>query len=154
MNYSTAVFLINPNARAILATYEAGDNAPRTMFKTFDPAIKVNDLVVVPTQTRHGFTVVKVVAVDVDVDFDSPVKVDWVAARVDLASYADVLTQEAQAIRMMQSAEARKKRNELAAALMADQADTIMALPIAIVGGPAVPPVQPPERGVSRTGGR
>lgn len=39
MNYTTAIFLINKNARAMAVTYEAGDTASREIVKTLDPAI-------------------------------------------------------------------------------------------------------------------
>lgn len=130
MNYSTVVFLINKNTRAMLCTYETGDAAPKTMFKTFDPDIKVGDLVVVPTNTRHNMTVCKVVEADVDVDFDSPVKIDWIVSTIDKAAYDQLLAQEEQAIQKIRSAEVRKKREALAASVLADSADEIKALPI------------------------
>lgn len=77
MNYSTAIFLINKDVRAIAVTYEKIDmnqdttkmkfSAPylsggklptgATVFKTMDPKVKVDDYVTVPTDTRHGMTV-------------------------------------------------------------------------------------------------
>ncbi len=74
MNYSTAIFLINPKVRAIAAVYEPDtDNrkAPRTIFKTFDSTIEVGDYILVPTDTRHKMTVNKVVEVDVEPDLES-----------------------------------------------------------------------------------
>ena len=82
MNHSTAIFLINNDVRAIAVTYEKIDLAKDTtkmmkyqaaylsggrlpdgavVFKTMDTAIKVDDFVIVPTDTRHGMTVCKVV---------------------------------------------------------------------------------------------
>ncbi len=71
MNYTTAVFLINDKARALRGTYEAGEHAPRALFKTFDPAIKKDDLVIVPTGTRHNMTVVKIVEEDVEIEIET-----------------------------------------------------------------------------------
>jgi hypothetical protein len=76
---SKIVFLINDQARAIMATYEPG--APAEMFKTLDDSISVNDLVVVQSTTRHMMTVVKVTAVDVDVNFDSTTPLKWIVPR-------------------------------------------------------------------------
>lgn len=42
MNYSTAVFLINDKVRAVYGTYEAGERAAKTMFKTFDASPGIN----------------------------------------------------------------------------------------------------------------
>lgn len=154
MNYSTAVFLINDKVRAVYVTYENEkelaqktitkpilrkaviselyDSIPgKIMFKTLDEAIKVDDYVVVPTQTRHGMTVCKVVEVDVNVDFDSPKQVDWIVDKVDNSHYEEVLGQEATMADAVRSAEATKKRNELRAALLADNVERFKALPIA-----------------------
>lgn len=135
MNNSIAVFLLNPNVRAIQATYEAGDKAARTMFKTLDPNIKVDDLVIVPTDTRHNMTVCKVAAIDVEIDFDSSVPVQWVIGRIDPTGYSQVLQQEGVAISAIRSAELRKKREDLSKALFADNIETFKALPIAASGG-------------------
>lgn len=113
MNLSTAVFLINENVRAILVTYEATDNAPRTMFKTFDQKINIDDFVIVPTDTRHKLTVCKVVAVDVDVDFESSSQVNWIVGRVDLADVTELKRQEDAAIEAIKAAEKLKKQREL-----------------------------------------
>jgi predicted Mrr-cat superfamily restriction endonuclease len=137
MNYSTAVFLINKHVRALACTYEQGDNAPRTIFKTLDEAIKAGDFVVVPTDTRHNMTVVKVVEPDVDVDFDSSVQVKWIIGKVDRAAYEQTLAQEAAAIQEIKRAELRKKREDLAGSLLANHLDTIKALPIAAMNGEA-----------------
>lgn len=67
MNYTTAVFLINKNVRAVMCNYEPDAEHKTTMFKTLDTAIRVGDFVIVPTKTRHGMTVSKIVEVDVDV---------------------------------------------------------------------------------------
>ncbi len=135
LNYSTAIFLINKHARAISATYEAEDNAKRTIFKTLDQDIAVGDFVVVPTDTRHKMTVVKVVEVDVDVDFDSTTTVHWVIGVVDRAYHEDLLKQESEAIKVIKSAELRKKRDELREAMFKDHLETIKALPLAAMNG-------------------
>lgn len=143
MNYTTAVFLINKNVRAVLCNYEPDAPDKRVMFKTLDATIKVDDFVIVPTKTRHEMTISKVVAVDVDVDFDSAVAVCWLVAKVDKANYEATLAQEAQAVAVIKSAETTKKRNELAAALLADSKEALKALPITVMNGD--PPLPAPE---------
>ena len=133
MNYSTAVFLINKNLRAVLATYEK--DGGKTMFKTLDPTIKVDDFVVVPTNTRHTMTVCKIVETDVDVDFDSATQVDWIVCKIDRKPYEDTLSQEGQAISAMKSAELHKKRKDLRDAMLGAHLDTIKALPISALNG-------------------
>jgi len=135
MNYSTAVFLINKNVRAVQVTYEATENASRETFKTLDKSIKVDDFVVVPTDTRHKMTVCKVVAVDVDVNFDSSAPMAWIIGVVDRGPWQVVMSQEGDAIAAIRAAEVNKKRDDLRKALLADHADQLKALPISVLNG-------------------
>ena len=97
MNYSTSVFLINQKVRAVSVNYEP-DEKKQTIYKTLDETIAAGDYVVVPTHTRHKFTVARVVEVDVDVDFDSPELMTWIVARIDRSAYDLTLKQEDAAI--------------------------------------------------------
>lgn len=140
MNYSTAVFLINKNVRCVMATYEV-DTDPandaskikRTPFKTLDPDIVKGDLVVVPTNTRHGMTVVRVVEVDAEVDFDNATPMAWIVDVVRRDNYDKNIRAEDQAINAIRSAEKRKKADELRAALIIDQ-EAIKLLAISSAG--------------------
>lgn len=129
MNYSTAVFLINKQVRAVLATYEADDRASKTMFKTLDPTIGVGDFIIVPTDTRHRMTVCKVTDVDATVDFDSSTPVAWVVGKIDRRMYEETIKQEENAIEAIKSAEYRRRRESLRDSLMAD-AEALKALPL------------------------
>ena len=131
MNYTTAIFLINRNVRAVAAIYEAGDTAPRTLFKTLRADLQLGDLCVVPTNTRHNFTVVKLVDLDVDVDFDSQVPMAWIVAKIDQTEHDKIVGQEQAAVAAIKSAEMRKKRDLLRESLLADKLEEIKALPIA-----------------------
>ena len=128
MNYSTAVFLINDKVRAIACTYEK--DGPATIFKTLNSEIQVGDLVIVPTSTRHMMTVCEVAEVDVDVDYDSPTQMSWVIDVVDTSDFDLVLGQEAQAIEAVKSAEKRRRKDALRAAVFKDQEETMKALAI------------------------
>jgi hypothetical protein len=140
MNYSTAVFLINNEVRAVKGVYQ--DEGNTAIFKTLDKTIKKDDLVVVPTTTRHKMTVFKITETDVDVDMDSQVKIDWIIQKVDEAPYKVLLEQENDAIQKIKSAEIRKKRTELREALFKDQEATLAGLALAHTGDApaAVPP--------------
>lgn len=127
MNFSTAIFLISDEARAVKAVYEDGDVAKT--FKTMNPDIEVDDFVIVPTDTRHNMTVVKVVEVDVDVDFDDPKPMPWVIDVVDIDAHEMIKSQEEEAISMVKSAEKRRKREQLRKDLIEDT-DGLTALPI------------------------
>lgn len=146
MNYSTAIFLINKNARAIRAHYEpptSGHTPQSYTFKTLDPDIAVDDFIIIPTDTRHEMTVVQVVEVDVDLDFDSSQEIKWVIGKVNTKAHEELLAQEQVAIKRIKSAEMRKKRGDLAEALFEDSMEEIKALPIADINGdePAVAPL-------------
>lgn len=143
MNYTTAIFLVNRDVRAVLVTYEADEvgkppTAPRELFKTFDQSIAVDDLVVVPTATRHLMTVVKVVEVDVEVDFDSNKEAKWIICKTDSDGYNHVLKLEASAVQAIKSAEVRKRREELADKLLADMDPDAAARLKALSAGDAV----------------
>lgn len=139
MNMTTAVFLINDQVRAVKATYEpdrqAGHpagifTAPRETFKTFDTTIKVGDLCIVPSGTRHNFTTVKIVEVDVEINFDSSEKVEWIVGTIDTAEYERLRGEGAKAIKTINDARNAKRREELRDALVgsADLSKTAIAL--------------------------
>ncbi len=137
MNYAKAIFLISDEARAIMAAYEAGDNALSSMFKTLDHSLGVGDFVVVQSNTRHHMTVCKITAVDVDVDFDASDEPQWVVGKVAKADFDELQRQENEAITKIKSAEKRKRRNELSEALIADVNGDLKALPIYTAGAKA-----------------
>lgn len=103
-NYSLAVFLLEDTTRCVAVSYDPTDTVyqpnsskrvPKTVsFKTLDQALAVGDYVIVPTETRHGFTVGKVEEVDLAVDFSSSEQMRWVADRFDKDVYKQILTQE------------------------------------------------------------
>lgn len=149
MNYSTAIFLINPKVRAIAAIYEPDtDNrkAPRTVFKTFDQTIEVGDYILVPTDTRHKMTVNKVVEVDVEPDLESGAQMNWVIGAVERGPYEEVLAQESRAIDLMKAAEKTHAREELRKKMMAHVDETkLAALQITRMSGDGVEALDPPS---------
>ncbi len=123
MNYSLAVLLYNDNCRAIKAIYEADPEdvskllpkAKREMFKTFDTAIAVGDIVMVPSSTRHNVTVVKVVEVDVEWDVHTTDDVKWIIGKVDQREFKKLRDMESNAISAIKESEktaARKKMKD------------------------------------------
>lgn len=143
MNYTTAAMLVNDNIRAILATYEVDTEykpAPRVMYKTLDSTIKVGDLVIVPSSTRHKFTTVKVVEVDVDVDYKSSTKVDWVAEKIDLDQYALIHSEEEKMVEAIKASQKLKAKAELKKDLLDLHADAIGNLEITNMGNPTAIP--------------
>lgn len=149
MNYSTAIFLINDNVRAVMCAYESKEHAPQTMFKTMDQTIKEGDFVIVQSGTRHGMTVVKVVDTDPEIepDFESREELKWIIGTIDLEDFEALKSQEDEAITAIKKAEKRKKRADLRKTLMADYEETINELPIAerSEGVALEPPASPAE---------
>ena len=117
MNYSTAILLINPECRAIYAIYEpdveGAKPAKRELFKTFDDTIAKDDIVMVPSNTRHNVTTVKVVEIDVEWDVNVSTEVRWIIGKVDQKNYRDLKEQEAAAISAIKESEKTHARNEL-----------------------------------------
>lgn len=120
MNYSTAILVMNPEARCVKVIYEPDTEhvkQTREMFKTFDKTLKVDDFVVVPTGTRLNLTVCKIVAVDTDDWMDTSKEIGWVVGRVDLADATKLKEWEATAIEGLKDSEKRKRRRELQASM-------------------------------------
>lgn len=132
MNYSTAIFLVNDNVRAIRASYDidhtSGKPVPKDVktFKTMDPNLKVGDFIVVPTSTRHMMTINRVEEVDVEVLPESSLQLDWVVAVVDKMDHDAVVAMEERGIVAIKSSEKRRAREELVAKLKADNPDLNM----------------------------
>ena len=136
MKQSLIVFLINDSVRAIKGRYE--DGGSETTFKTLDQDINVDDFVIVQTGTRYGMTVVKVTAVDIDVDLESNTDMLWAIQKVDRAAFDVTLEQESKAIAAVNAAEKARKRDELRKSLFANHEATISALEIANHADPVV----------------
>lgn len=133
MNYSTAVFLINDNARAVLGVFDP-ENARKYMFKTFNHEIKVDDYVLVETHTLHKMGVARIVEVDVEVDFEDPTTITWIIGQIDRSEIEALLGQEKEAINAVKKAEAEDKRDKLKSSLSKSLAKRLAGLALA---GPA-----------------
>lgn len=124
MNYSTAIFLINNDVRAVSVSYEQDIEGkgikPFVLFKTFDPEVAVGNHVAIPTGTRHGMTVARVEEVDVEVDVDYGGDMKWLVDRIDTSQRDGIEAQEAQAILTIKSAEKKARQDELRAKLIND----------------------------------
>lgn len=121
MNFSSAVMLINQNIRAVIGVYEDEKEQPnqkKHIFKTLDQSIQIGSFAVVPTDTRHKMTVVKIIDVDVDVDFESDVQLNWIISNVDLGPNKLILEQESGWIERIKAADKNKKREELKKSLL------------------------------------
>ena len=84
-----------------------------TIKKTFDKNLKVGDYVVVETDTRYKMTVCKIIAADVEVDFESNDHIGWIITKVDLEEFDQIKEQENAALAALQEAEKAKKKREM-----------------------------------------
>ena len=96
-----------------------------------DQSVKVDDLVLVQTDTRHGYTVVKVTEVDVDVDFDSSSPITWCVGGIDLEAFEDLLNQERTAIETANAAQRRARAQKLREEVFANETASMEALALA-----------------------
>lgn len=126
---SVIVLLINDDARAVRAEYEPDGST--SILKTLDPSIKVGDMVVVESGTRHFQTVAKITDIDIDINYDTQRDVKWVIQKIDTDRFAELRKQEEAAIAAVHSAERRRKKEELRNSLFADHQDKIQALELA-----------------------
>lgn len=135
MNLSTAVLLMNDKCRVIEATYmpdaegeqrdaDGKPRAKRELFKTFDEAIKVGDVLIVPSSTRHKITTVKVTDVDVDWDPDCSTEIKWIIGTVDLAHFEELKALDEKMFKVIKDAEKTDKRNKLREKLTAHMDET------------------------------
>lgn len=126
MNNSTIVFLINDQVRALEVEYEPEGSL--TIVKTLDQTIEEGDLVVVQSETRHLMTVSKVRSADIDLDYDTSANIKWVVQKVDQSQFNGVLDQEREAINAVQSAEKKRKRDQLRESLFNNQSEEMKKL--------------------------
>lgn len=115
MHNSRKVFLLESDKepRCVLAAYLATENPDTTEFKTFNPAIRVDDYVVVPSNTRHNMTVCKITAVDVEPTLDTDDKIDWIVGTIDRSNYTDTIKQEGIFIDAVKAAEKASLKKKL-----------------------------------------
>lgn len=122
MNLTTAIMLVNKGVRPVRVLYDPDNPGksynPHQLFKTLDPELKKDDYVIVPTGTRHGFTVAKVVEVGFRVDLSGGIdQFGWVVGKVDTTAYEHILSQEKIVTDRMGEAEENRMRAELSKAM-------------------------------------
>lgn len=121
MNLSAAIMLVRPEeVRPVHVEYDPDNkynNNPMKVFKTVDPTIKVGDLVIAQTNTRHKFTIVKVTEVDFAMDFNDSEPWGWIGRKFDVAVFDDIIKIEDGVRSKVAKANENKMRNELIQAM-------------------------------------
>jgi hypothetical protein len=136
MNYTTAICLISDDVRGIAVSYELPVEGVETKlytFKSLDKTIRVGNLVIIPTDTRHGFTVVEVQEIDVEIPIDSTLTYKWIAAVFSRVRYDTVLEEEAHIVSRIKSGHARKQRSDIRATLEEELAEELPKLTSGLV---------------------
>lgn len=128
MHSSRKVFLLpdGEEPRCVVGIYEPdrpGFTAKRTEYKTFDKLLKVDDYIVVPSDTRWNMTTCKIVAVDVEPALDTEDEINWVMGSIDQSSYLATIKQEENFITAVRVAEKKALKKELRKTLF-DNLDT------------------------------
>lgn len=129
MNPTLASFLVEANCRAIRVEYDPDWQSKNNynlckLYKTLDPSIKVDDLVVVPTGTRHGFTVVKVMEVDFTINYNGNDDYKWIVGPVDKAAYDALLEADKNVMVKVGKIQENKMKRELMEAMGLTTVDT------------------------------
>lgn len=131
MNYTNAILLIAPQkVKAIRVSYDDNNKNTQTIKKTIILDLKVDDLVIVQTATRHNYTVAKVVDTKVVVDPNSDEKLGWIVQRVDLEEFSRIDEMEKFAINRIIDGETKRKTEEIRSLIMEVAGDDIKQLPI------------------------
>lgn len=128
MNKTTAIFLVRKDVRCISVSYDkttdsrTGKVVPidTKSFKTVDQTIQPKDFVLIPTDSRWGFTVGRVEAVDLHVDFDSNEQMRWVVSKIDTKTFNTMLEAEAKMMDTVADADRKHREMELKSKLFAN----------------------------------
>jgi hypothetical protein len=152
MNLNTAIFLFKDSGvRSVRVEYDPdtpmkAGYVQTHLFKTLDPNIKKDDLVIVPTDTRYKFTVAKVIEADFPVDFDAPGKWAWIGGNFDVEAYKAILAKEETVLSRIRTAEETRKRRELAETMRLSDIDVS---DIDLLNGHATLPASPTPAGAA-----
>lgn len=129
MNPTLSSFLVEDKCRALRVEYDPDWKSNNNynickLYKTLDPNVKVDDLVVVPTGTRHGFTVVKVVEVDFTVNYTGNEEYRWIVGPVDKPAYDALLEADKVVMTKVGKIQENKMKRELMEAMGLTTVDT------------------------------
>lgn len=113
MHSSRKVFVLNKDILCVKTTYDAHEGADQKEYKTFDTTLEVGGLVLVPTGTRHKFTVVKIAAIKVKPDWESDKPIEWIVGKVDTSHFENVQAQETRILETVNEAERAQRAKEI-----------------------------------------
>lgn len=133
MHKSRQIALLDPaNVHGYGCIYEPkehGTDAPEVVvFKSLRDDFDTDDFVIVETDTRHNMTVVQVKEIGAEIDLESEKPLRWiVSGPLDLTEYRSVLSQERHIQGRIKKSQARKRAEELRAAVLGDMTEEEVA---------------------------
>ncbi len=123
MNPTASVMLVEDSIRPCMVEYDPDNyknNSDHRFFKCLDKDMKVGDMVIVTTNTRHGMTVAKITKIgvqDVPVNFEGTDLWGWVVGPVPTEQHKRILETEKAIVGRVQEANTNKLKTELKAAM-------------------------------------
>lgn len=123
MNPTAAVMLVEDSIRPCMVEYDPDNyknNSDNKFFKCLDPSIKIDDLVIVTTGTRHGMTVAKVKKIGVQevvVNYEGVDVWGWVVGPVPSEQHKRILATEASIVGRVQEATTNELKAKLKASM-------------------------------------
>jgi len=132
---SRIVFLINDDVQVIRGMYDPDKPNNTSLFKTMMKDLAEEELVLVETDTRHGYTVVEVVETGIEPDLDSHDNINWAIGRLDRSGHDHLKTLENQAIATVKAAEKARRKVELREAMFAHREEEMKALALTNLSG-------------------
>lgn len=134
-NYSTILFAFNKKLRAVKVKYAPNETASYT-YKTLDQSIKVDDYVVIPTDSRHKMTVGQVCEVDVLMDIESDIEYKWIIDRVDKEAHDTVLKGEEEIVVEIKQSEANARLKQIQENMVAFKSDKLKTMALVDLSEP------------------
>lgn len=127
MHKSRKIFLTDKEPRCVLAAYENYDDAPTKEFKTYDQSLQPGDYVIVPTDSRHNMTVIKVIEVGVEADLESTAPMDWIIGTVNTAEHETIKAREDEFLSIINAEAKRRKKEEMKETFLAGVGEVAVA---------------------------
>lgn len=131
MNHSLVAFVANEDVRMVKVTFidrDSKDRGREYSYKTADKTVTIGDLVVVPTlQDMDNFVLAEVTGLDAEFNYNDTINYRWIAAKVDLKAYENILTQEKALIDNYKAVERGRIRENMRKAMVDELGPDVIA---------------------------
>lgn len=116
MNNSASIFLVNDQVRAVACVFNNDANAKHYVYKSTDMTIQVGDFLAVEgfaNDKPFNMAIVKVVEVDVDVEYSNAIQYKWVVSKIDIKNFEQVQAAEKAMIAQIKQCERTHRKAAL-----------------------------------------